>query len=65
MLNIHWNDDLFNQRFVISPRTGVLDACLSSNRQNLINLASGEKILFLFRIRLKDYKSGLIILETK
>ena len=54
----------FNQRFVISSRAGVLHACLSPKRQNLIAIASGEK-RFLFRIRLKDYHSGLIICKTK
>ena len=56
---------LFNQGFVISPRTGVLHACLSVTKlQNLTTLASGEN-LFLFRIHLKDYKSGLITWENK
>ena len=59
MLNLHWNGDVFNQEFVISPRTGVLHACMSPKRQNLIILASGEK-WFLFRIRLKGNNSGLI-----
>ena len=31
---------------VISPRTGVLRACLSPKRQNLTTLASGEKNIF-------------------
>ena len=51
-------------RLVISPRSGVLHACLSPKWQNLTTLASGEKGV-LFRIRLKDYNSGLIIWETK
>ena len=41
-----WNGDVFNQRFVISPKTGILHACLSPKRQNLTTLASGEKRLF-------------------
>ena len=64
MLNLHWNGDVFNKGSVISPRTEVLHACLSPNRQNLITLASGEKWL-LFRIRSKDYNTSLIIWETK
>ena len=51
MLNLHWNGDVFNQGFVISPRTGVLHACLSPKRQTLTTLASGEK-WFLFPISL-------------
>ena len=62
-VKLHWNSDVFNQSFVISPRTGVLHACLSSKRRNLTTVASGEGVLF--RIRLKDYNSGLIIWETK
>ena len=64
MLNLHWNSDVFNRRFVISPRTGVLLACLSPKWQNLTILASEEK-RFLFRISFKDYNSGQIIWETK
>ena len=52
--NLHWNGDVFNQRFVISPRTRVLHACLSPKWQNLTTLASGKN-WFLFRICLKDY----------
>ena len=63
MLNLYLKGGVFNQRFVISPRTGVVYACLSLKRQNLTTLASIEK-LFLFRIRLNNYNSGLIILET-
>ena len=58
MLNLHWNGNVFNQR------TGVLHACLLPKRQNITTLALGEKDI-LFRIRLKDYNSGLIIWETK
>ena len=46
MLNHHWNGDIFNRRFVISPSTCVLHICLSPNRQNLTTLASGEICLF-------------------
>ena len=56
--------DVFNQRFVISQKSGVLHACLSQKRQNLTTLASGEKD-FLFSNRLKDYNAGLIIWEIK
>ena len=52
MLNLHWNGDLFNQRFVISPRTEELHACLSPKWQNLTTLASEEK-WFLFRNQLQ------------
>ena len=57
MLNRHCHGDVLNQRFVISPRTGVLHACLSPEQQNQTTLASEEKA--------KDYNSGLIIRETK
>ena len=60
MLNLHWNGDVFNQKFVISPRTGILYACPSPYRQNLTTLALGEK-WFLFLICLEDYNSSLII----
>ena len=46
MLSLHRNGGVFNQRFVIFPRTGVLHACLSPKRQNLTILASGEKCYF-------------------
>ena len=46
MLNRHCHGDVVNQRFVISPRTGALLACLSPKRQNLTTLASGEKRIF-------------------
>ena len=46
ILNLHWNGDVFNQRFVISPWTGVLHACLSPKRQNPTTFASGEKRIF-------------------
>ena len=36
----------FNKRAVISPRTGVLHACLSLKRQKLSTFASGEKWFF-------------------
>ena len=58
MLNLHCNGDVFNQRFVTSPRTELLHACLSPKQQNLTTLASGEKG-FLFRIRLNDYNKRL------
>ena len=60
MLNLYWNDDVFNQGFVISPRTGILHAFMSPKRQNLTTRTSGEK-LFLFHIHLKDYYSNLIV----
>ena len=40
MLNRHSHGDVRNQRFVISPRSGVLHACLSLKRQNLTTLVS-------------------------
>ena len=43
ILNPHYNGDVFNQRLVISPRTGIFHACLSLKRQILTTLASGEK----------------------
>ena len=44
LCDITWHGDiLFNKRFVISPRSGVLHACLSPKQQNLTTLASGEK----------------------
>ena len=46
MLNFRWIGEMvFNQRFVISLRTGVLHACLSPKRHNLTTLASWEKDL--------------------
>ena len=58
MLILYWNGNVFNERFVFYPRTGVLHAFLLPRRQNLTTFASGEK-WFLFRIRFKNYKSGL------
>ena len=46
MLNRHVHGGVFNQRFVISPKTGVLYACLSPKRQNMTSLGSGEKGIF-------------------
>ena len=50
LVSVH---DVFNRGFVIPPWTGILRVCLSPKRQNLTNLASGEK-WFLFRVCLKD-----------
>ena len=40
LLISHWNGDVFNQSFVISPRV-----CFTCQQQNLTTLALGEKIL--------------------
>ena len=64
MLNSQWNGDVFNQWFVISPRTRVLHVCLPPKQQTLSILASGEN-WFLFNVCLKNYNSGLITWGTK
>ena len=48
--NLHRNGDVFNQRFVMSPRTGVLHACLSPQTAKSGHLCNGREII-LFRIQ--------------
>ena len=61
MLNLHWKGHVW---YAIPPRTGDLQACLSSKRQIWPPLHR-EKNDFLFHMRLKDYNSGLIIWESQ
>ena len=60
ILNLHWNGDVFNKRFVISPRTGVF-SCLAVTKTAKSDHPCIRR-WFLFCICLKD---GLIKWEIK